>query len=334
MYDEYSVKYTSLTSISEVKDQLDTNPAKVHWFDIHGFGNKTFLEQLTELFGIHRLQMEDVINIYQRPKMEEFQGHLFFISRMLRETSNSFGNDQLSIFLGPNYVITLQDQYEDFLDPVRNRIKQGKGFMRKSGPDYLAYTIMDAVIDNYYPILEKMGDQLDDLQDELIASPAREALDRLLQKKRELILLRRIIWSERDKMNDILRTSLTEVKESTKVFFRDSYDHCIQLLDLVESYKEVTASLMDVYQSSVSNKLNQVMKVLTIISTIFIPLSFIVGVYGMNFQRVDPTSGTVMSLNMPELYAPYGYLIIWAVMILIVIFQLTFFFRKGWLTKR
>jgi magnesium transporter len=205
--------------------------------------------------------------------------------------------------------------------------------MRQSGADYLAYSLMDVVIDNYYPILEKMGDYLDDLQDELISTPSRDALNRVLQKKRDLILLRRTIWTERDKMNDILRSSFSEINEGTKVFYRDSYDHCIQLLDLVESYKEVTATLMDVYQSSVSNRLNQVMKVLTIISTVFIPLTFVVGLYGMNFTSHDPRTGSFLPFNMPELYSPYGYLMIWGVMILMVIAQLIFFYKKGWLKK-
>ncbi len=333
VYDEDSIYEAELQSISEIKEQLMKMPGKTHWFDVKGLGNKVFLEQMADFFGIHRLQIEDVVNDYQRPKVEEFKDHLFFISRTLQDNGNSFTNDQLSLLLGKNFVITFQNKYEDVLDPVRNRIRQGKGFMRRSGADYLAYSLMDVTIDNYYPILEKMGDSLDDLQDDLISNPSREALNRILQRKRELVNLRRIIWSERDKMNDILRSSYSEIKESGKVFFRDTYDHCIQLLDLVESYKEVTASLMDVYQSSVSNRLNQVMKILTIISTIFIPLTFIVGLYGMNFQRVDPVTGKQFPFNMPELYSPYGYVGVSVVMILIVIFQIIFFYKKGWLTK-
>ena len=278
--------------------------------------------------------MEDVVNVYQRPKAEEFKGHLFFVSRMITEKQGLLLNDQLSIFLGSNFVITIQDKYDDILEPVRERIRHGKGNMRKSGSDYLAYSLMDMAIDNFYPILERTGDRLDELQDELLTNPTRESLNRVLETKRDLILLRRTIWSERDKMNDILRSSFTEISDSTKVYFRDSYDHCIQLLDLIESYKEVTASLMDVYHSSVSFKLNQVMKVLTIISTIFIPLTFIVGLYGMNFSNVEPGTGKYLPLNMPELYSPYGYVIVCAVMLLIVIGQIIFFYKKGWLTKR
>ncbi|MBP6533079.1 MAG: magnesium/cobalt transporter CorA [Bacteroidia bacterium] len=328
---EYFEKEVS--GVSEIRSQLDTYPANCHWFDIKGFGDKNFLEQLADCFNIHRLQMEDVVNVYQRPKAEEFKGHLFFVSRMITEKQGLLLNDQLSIFLGSNFVITIQDKYDDILEPVRERIRHGKGNMRKSGSDYLAYSLMDMAIDNFYPILERTGDRLDELQDELLTNPTRESLNRVLETKRDLILLRRTIWSERDKMNDILRSSFTEISDSTKVYFRDSYDHCIQLLDLIESYKEVTASLMDVYHSSVSFKLNQVMKVLTIISTIFIPLTFIVGLYGMNFSNVEPGTGKYLPLNMPELYSPYGYVIVCAVMLLIVIGQIIFFYKKGWLTK-
>ncbi len=333
MYDSEKMSEKELHNLDEIKSQLQNNPEKVHWFDIKGFGNKVFLEQLADFFAIHRLQMEDVVNVYQRPKVEDFQGHLFFISRVLKELDVGYQNDQLSIFLGSNYVITIQDKYEDVLDPVRSRIRLGKGYLRRSGVDYLVYSLMDVVIDNYYPILERLGDSLDELQDELITNPTRIALNKLLQKKRDLVLLRRTIWTERDKMNDILRTPFTEINESSKVFFRDTYDHCIQLIDLVESYKELTASLMDVYQSSVSNRLNQVMKVLTIISTIFIPLTFIVGLYGMNFARENPETGEVYKLNMPELYWPYGYLGVSIVMVLMVIVQLIYFYKKGWLHK-
>ena len=324
---------TELFSISEIRAQLASFPDKVHWIDIKGFGDKHFLEQLADCFGIHRLQMEDVVNVYQRPKVEDYKDHIFLISRVMREKDSQLINDQLSLFIGKNFVISLQDRYEDPLDPVRERIRHGKGFVRKHGSDYLGYALMDVVLDNYYPILEHLGERLDDLQDDLIVNPSREALNRVLQIKRELIVLRRSIWSERDKINDILRSAFPHVTETTKVFLRDSYDHCIQILDLVESYKEVTASLMDVYHSSVSNRLNQVMKVLTIISTIFIPLTFIVGLYGMNFAHLNPKTGDPLPLNMPELYSPYGYLSVCIAMVIIVIGQIYFFYKKGWLTK-
>lgn len=328
-------QYTEMefSSTEDIRLSMQKDPDKTHWIDIKGFGDRNFLESLAGCFGLHRLQMEDVVNVYQRPKVEDYNDHIFLISRAIRESQNGLTNDQISIFLGPNYVLTIQEKYDDILDPVRERIRSGKGFVRIHGADYLAFALMDAALDNFYPLLEHLGDKLDDLQDELIANPTKEALNRVLSIKRELIMLRRTIWSERDKMNDILRSSFKQVKEETKIFFRDSYDHCIQILDLVESNREVTASLMDVYHSSVSNRLNQVMKVLTIISTIFIPLTFIVGVYGMNFAQVDPNSGQKLPLNMPELYSPYGYIGVVVVMAAIVLLQVFYFVRKGWLTK-
>jgi magnesium transporter len=277
--------------------------------------------------------MEDVFNVYQRAKAEDYQGHLFLISRCLKEENGSITNDQLSLFLGKNFVITIQDKYEDVLEPIRERIRQGKGYVRKFGPDYLLYALMDVVLDNFFPVIESISDRLDALQDALIDNPTRDKLNKVLITKRDLIMLRRAIWSERDKVNDILRSNFPLISDSTKIFFRDSYDHCVHAIDLIESYKEVTASLMDVYMSSVSNKMNQVMKVLTIISTIFIPLTFIVGLYGMNFSYTDPVTGKILPLNMPELYSPYGYVTVVAIMVVIVIGLLYFFVKKGWLTK-
>jgi len=333
MYNESFLEDKELSNVNEIKARIEANRHCFHWIDIRGHGDKVFFEQLADCFHIHRLQMEDVINTYQRPKSEEFETHLFLVSRILRDGGNGISNDQISLFLGNNFVISIQEKYDDFLFPIRERLIQGKGQLRKNSADYLIYAITDLVIDNYYPLLEKTADRLDDLEDELISKPTRDSLNKLLQIKRELILIRRVIWSERDKVNDILRSSFPMVNESTKIFFRDSYDHCIQLMDLVESYKEVTASLMDVYQSGVSNRLNQVMKVLTIISTIFIPLTFIVGVYGMNFSLTDPKTGQELPLNMPELYSPYGYVGVMGFMVLIVVIQLIFFIKKGWITK-
>ena len=332
-FNQEIVEEKTLKDVKAITALLSMGPDKIHWIDIRGFGDKLFFEHLADSFGIHRLQMEDVINVYQRPKAEESKDYLFLISRGMREVQGNLLNDQLSLFVGNNFVISIQDKYDDLLDPVRERIRNGKGSVRKLGADYLAYAIMDTLIDNFFPILEKIGERMDQLEDELIENPSRDSMSKILGIKRELIVMRRAIWAERDKVNDVLRSGFPMIADSTKIFFRDSYDHCIQILDLVESYKEVTASLMDVYMSSVSNKLNQVMKVLTIISTIFIPLTFIVGLYGMNFAHKNPNSGADLPLNMPELYLPYGYLSVAILMVLIVVAQLIFYFKKGWLTK-
>lgn len=332
-YNASGFEEKTVSGVKAIKEQLDMHPDKNHWIDIRGFGDKEFFEQVADCFGIHRLQMEDVFNVYQRAKAEEYQGHMFLISRCLKEENDVFINDQLSLFLGKNFVISIQDKYEDLLNPLRERIRQGKGFVRKYGADYLLYAIMDVVLDNFFPVIEAVSDRLDELQEALIDNPTRDLLNRVMQTKRDLIMLRRAIWSERDKVNDILRSNFSLIAESTKIYFRDSYDHCVHVIDLVESYKEVTASLMDVYMSSVSNKMNQVMKVLTIISTIFIPLTFIVGLYGMNFSYKNPVTGEYLPLNMPELYSPYGYVMVLGVMFLVVIGLIYFFIKKGWLTK-
>ncbi len=332
VYDLENCNEFTAESAKAIEDCYNTLGDKILWVHISGFGNKVFYDELAAFFKLHRLEIEDVFNVYQRPKVDEYDGHLFMVSRLLGMQNDCLVNDQLSLLLGKNYVITIQDKRDDYFDPVRQRIRNGKGYLRHQKADYLAYALLDSAIDFYYPTLEKIGNKLDELEEELLSNPTRESMNKILQIKRELIIFRRTIWPERDKINDIIRSSFEEINESTKVYFRDSYDHCIQMLDIVESYKEVTSSLMDVYLSSVSHRLNQVMKVLTIISTIFIPLTFIVGLYGMNFPNVNHETGEKLPLNMPELYSPYGYVSVIGLMVIIVVAQLYFFYKKGWIS--
>lgn len=321
-------------TLEDIEKMYASLNGKSLWLHISGFGNREFFEKIASVFHFHRLEMEDVFNVYQRPKLDEYEGHLFFTSRMLSMNNGELLNDQLSLMLGKNFVITIQEKKQDFFEPVRLRLRNSKGAIRSLKSDHMAYALMDAIVDFYYPALEEIGVKLDDLEEELLSKPSSESMNKILQIKRELIVFKRTIWPERDKINDIIRSTFDEIHEDTKVYFRDSYDHCIQILDIVESYKEVTSSLMDVYLSGVSNRLNQVMKVLTIISTIFIPLTFIVGLYGMNFQDSNPTTGEKLPLNMPELYSPYGYVGVIVVMVLIVVIQLYIFHRKGWIRFR
>ena len=323
-----------MENLAQVKERLNQYPDLIHWVELKGFGDRSLLENFCHMFRIHRLEMEDVINTYQRPKLEEFDDHLFVVTRIL-SLVKEFGlkNDQLSLFLNQKLVITMQENYDDVFEPVRTRIRTGKGHLRSSSVDYLAYALLDTVVDTYFPLLETIGEKLDELEDELFSKPNRESLQRIQLTKRELIVLRRTVFAERDKVNDMLRSSSEFISDQTKVYFRDTYDHTIQVMDLVESYKEIVASLMDIYLSNVSNRLNQVMKVLAIISTIFIPLTFIVGVYGMNFSYVDPATNKVMPLNMPELYSPYGYPGVMLFMLVLVIIQLIIFWKKGWMDK-
>ncbi|MDQ3292302.1 MAG: magnesium/cobalt transporter CorA, partial [Bacteroidota bacterium] len=276
-------------------------------------------------------QMEDVISDYQRPKMDTEGKNLFFISRMITFLPDRcLDDDQISIFSGSNYILTFQSDYEDCLDMLRSRIRSGRGTIRKQPIQYLAYAIMDVTIDNYFPVLSQVGDYLEDLEDSLFGHPNKKLLNEILNMKREMLKVRRIAWSERDKLNEILRSDNDTIPDEIKIYFKDVYDHIVQVLDIVDSYRELMGNLTELYLSNVSNRMNEIMKVLTIISSIFIPLSFVAGVYGMNFARENP-DGTINYLNMPELYHPYGYVILLGIMFLILVGQLYFFYRKGWL---
>ncbi|MBL7922810.1 MAG: magnesium/cobalt transporter CorA [Bacteroidia bacterium] len=325
---------TPMEHLDQVRQRIEKQPEMLHWVELKGFGDRSLLENFCYEFSIHRLEMEDVINTYQRPKLEEFEDHLFIVTRLLKNNNEgALKNDQLSLFVHKNLVITIQENYDDHFEAVRTRIRTGKGHLRSSGSDYLTYALLDSVVDTYFPLLEFLGEKLDELEDELFTNPSRASLQRIQLIKRELIVLRRAVFAERDKVNDILRSSSAFISDQTKLYFRDTYDHTIQVMDLVESYKEITASLMDIYLSSVSNRLNQVMKVLAVISTIFIPLTFIVGVYGMNFSSTDPETGEKLPWNMPELYSPYGYFGVMLFMLLVVLVQLFIFWKKGWMKK-
>jgi magnesium transporter len=289
---------------------------------VKGLGDKRMLEEMCEHYAIHNMEMEDVVSSYQRPKMEEHVNHLFLVTRLFyRESNDDLKNDQVSIFLFPNLIVSMQDCYTDQFESVRSRLRGGKGMIRSANVDYLAYALMDTAIDNYFPLLESISEALDVLEDKLFDQPTRNLLQQIQKFKRELIAIRRAVFAERDKINDLLRTDSEFYSDQTKVYLKDTYDHAIQVLDIVDSYKEITASLMDIYLSNVSNRMNQIMKVLAIISTVFIPLTFIAGVYGMNFTYL------------PELHWHYGYPVVMIGMGVLVIIQFLFFWRKGWLDK-
>ena len=304
--------------------------------DVRGYGDLPLMERLMQDFGIHPLQMEDVLGDYQRPKVELFDDNrLFLVSRMTEFTArHEIEEDQLSIFTGPNYVLTFQDDYDDCLEAVRNRLRSDFSHTRRKPPLYLAYALTDVVLDHYYPTMAAIGDYIELLEDQILRDrPTRRLLARILQVKKDILRFRRLVYPEREKINEILRLPEEVVPEETKVFFRDCYDHAIQAMDLAESYRESVSSLVDLYMSNQSNRMNEVMKVLTIISSIFIPLSFVVGLYGMNFQRQAP-DGRINYLNMPELYSPWGYPVLLIFLLLIVIIQLVYFYRKGWLSNK
>jgi magnesium transporter len=334
-YNGSELHINEISTVSGIKEFLKSSPNHQHWVEVKGFGDRQFFEDMSTEFDIHRLEMEDVLSGYQRPKIEESENHLFIVSRPISYNhEDEIQEDQLSIFVYTNYVISFQEKQTDYFVPVRERLVQNRGIIRTSGAAYLGYTLMDAVVDNYFPFLERLGNFLDELEDVLLTAPDVYSLQNIQASKRKLILFRRIAWSEREKLNEILRNPSPLFSDVAKRYLRDTYDHTIQVMDIIESYREITASLMDIYLSSVSNRLNKVMKVLTIISTIFIPLTFIVGLYGMNFAMINPETGEKLPLNMPELYAPYGYVGVMVAMLIIVIFQIYYFYKKGWLDFR
>ena len=327
---EYTDRYEAL------RDYLRHHPELKHWIDVRGYGDLPLMEHLMHDFGLHPLQMEDVLNDYQRAKVEVFDDHrLFMVSRMTEFTpALEIDDDQLSLFTGPNYVLSFQDDYDDCLDSLRVRMRANLSVLRRQPSLYLAYAITDVVLDHYYPTMAAIGDYIDELESAIFAdSRPPRLLNRILHLKKDVVRFRRLVYPEREKIAEILRMPVEIIPESLKIFYRDAYDHAIQALDLAESYRDNISSLTDLYMSDQSNRMNGVMKVLTMISTIFIPLSFVVGLYGMNFQRENP-DGTINHLNMPELYQPWGYPLVVGVMLVVVMIQLYYFYRKGWLTNR
>ena len=328
--DEYTDRYDEL--LPHLRDHADQK----HWIDVRGYGDLPLMEQLMQDFGLHPLQMEDVLNDYQRAKIDVFDDHrLFMVSRMTDFTRNlEIEDDQLSIFTGPNYILSFQDDYEDCLDSLRVRIRSNFSTLRRQPALYLAYALTDVVLDHYYPTMAAIGDYIEELEEAIFSNKRpRRLLNRILRIKKDVVRFRRLVYPERDKIAEILRLPEEIMPETLKLFYRDAYDHAIQALDLAESYRDNISSLTDLYLSDQSNRMNEVMKVLTMISTIFIPLSFVVGLYGMNFQRENP-DGSINHLNMPELYKPWGYPLVVGTMLLVVILQLIYFYRKGWLTNR
>lgn len=329
-FDAGHLEEREITDLTELDRDLDTR--KVTWINIDGLGDVETLKWLGQRFRLHPLTLEDVLNTGQRPKVEVFADHVFFVVQMVYQDQRaSICGEQVSFFLGDGLLITVQEEADyDVFDPVRARIRSGHGMIRKSKADYLAYALLDSIIDHYYPVLEQLGIDVDELEDELLEHPSREMVRTLHDYKRKLTQLRRFVWPMRDVVNSLLHDPSGYVTTPTKLFLRDCYDHTVQLMDLVESYREITSGLMDLYHSSVGLRTNEVMRVLTVITAIFIPLTFIVGIYGMNFSP-ENTAGDKLAFNMPELYQPYGYIAIMSLLALIAIAQLIIFRKMKWL---
>jgi magnesium transporter len=304
---------------------LDTE--SVSWVDVKGLGSEDVLRRLGNVFHLHPLVLEDIVNVPQRPKIEDYDDQLLVIARMvtLKSSGNSFISEQVSLILGRHYLLTVQEEPEyDCFGPIRERIRTGKGSIRKQGADYLAYSLLDSIIDGFFPVLEEYGEQIEALEDEVVANPSRQTLEKIHTIKRELLGLRRAIWPQRDAINALIRDGSDLISPDVHIYLRDCYDHAIQVLDMVETYRELAASLMDVYLSSVSNKMNEIMKLLTVISSIFIPLTFIAGIYGMNFNTEKSP------FNMPELNWYWGYPLVMVLMVAISLGMVFLFWQRGW----
>jgi magnesium transporter len=324
-YNENNALRVRIPKPEDCAPYLDTE--SVSWVDVQGLGSEDILQRLGTVFSLHPLVLEDVVNVPQRPKVEAYDDQLLIIARMVtpRESGNGFTSEQVSFILGKHYLLTVQEEPEfDTFNPVRDRIRTCKGSIRRHGADYLAYALLDTIIDGFFPVLEIYGEKIEDLEDEVVVNPTHQTLEKIYAIRRELLTLRRAIWPQRDAINSLIRDGSSLISSEVNIYLRDCYDHTVQVLDMVETYRELSSSLMDVYLSSVSNKMNEIMKLLTVISSIFIPLTFIAGVYGMNFNpEVSP-------YNMPELNWYWGYPVVMGGMGMIAIGLITFFWKRGW----
>jgi len=299
----------------------------VTWINIDGVHQIDIIEKIGLHFGLHPLILEDIVNTDQRPKMEDFEDYIFIVLKMLYHSKkdDEIKAEQISLILGKNFVLSFQETEGDVFDFVRERIRNSKGRIRKVGADYLTYSLLDAVIDNYFIILEKIGETVEETEDKLITNPMPKTLQAIHDMKRELIFLRRSVWPLREVISGLQRGESKLIHKSTQIYVRDMYDHTIQVIDTIETFRDMISGMLDIYMSSVSNKMNEVMKVLTIFAAIFIPLTFVAGIYGMNF---DPHASPY---NMPELGWQYGYPMVCVVMISVAVTMLYYFRRKKWL---
>jgi len=293
----------------------------VFWVNVDGLHDVDLIESIGRHFAVHPLTLEDIVNTGQRAKAEDYENYLYVVLKMLSydEDREHVSAEQVSLILGENVLLSFQETPGDVFASVRERIRKAKGRIRTSGCDYLAYALLDAVVDRYFLILEKMGEQVEQLEIELLEKPGRATMERIHHLKREMVFFRKQVWPLREVVGFLLKDGSRLIDESTRIFLRDVYDHCIHVTDTVESLRDLLSGMLDLYISSVSNRMNEVMKVLTIIATIFIPLTFIAGIYGMNFKY------------MPELEWRWSYPVLWLVLIAVSIFMLYWFKRNKWL---
>jgi magnesium transporter len=293
----------------------------VSWLNVCGLHDPEIVERIGRALGLHPLVLEDVLNTLQRPKMEDLGSYLLIELEMLAydEAQDDIAHEQVSVILGRHYVLSFQEAQGDLFDPIRERIRTAKGRIRELGADFAAYLLIDAVVDHYFVLLEQLGDRIEDVEDEMLASHDADVLARIHDLKRQLILVRKSVWPLREAIGGLERAQSPLFDPTTRPYLRDLYEHTIQVIDTVETYRDMLSGLMDLHLSSLSNHMNEIMKVLTIISTLFIPLTFIAGVYGMNFRF------------MPELGWRWAYPLVWLIMLALVVVMLAYFRRRRWL---
>jgi len=300
---------------------LIPSESEIHWIAVEGIHDVDLIKKLGETFDFHPLVLEDILNTDHRPKIENYDKYVYIVVKLLLydEKQNEYTTEQESFILGENYIISFSERKTEIYTAVRERIRQGVGHTRKMGADYLLYSLLDVIVDNYFNVLEKLSDEIEVAEDELVSNPSPDTLKVIHKFKRQMLYLHKAVWPLREVMGVLERNEITLVKESTSIYLRDLYDHVIQIMETVETLRDILSSMLDMYLSTISNRMNEVMKILTIISTLFIPLTFIVGLYGMNFKY------------MPELNWPFMYPAVWIIMIAIVVFMLSFFKKKKWL---
>lgn len=302
--------------ITELITQLKSG--YVNWINLDGLHDHTIINKIGEHFCLHPLLLEDIVNDHQ-PKAEEFDGYLFFTLKMLhRIDGNKISYEQISFVLGKDFLLSFQEEAGDFFGPFRDRIKLDQGRVRKKKADYLLYRLIDIIVDNYYAILDNIGLQIEEIEDTIYTNPTEKEFKRIQSIKKELIFLRKALYPLRDAINKLVRNESDFIDPANERYFSDVYDHVVHLIDSMDTYRDLTSSLMDIHINTLNTRMNEVMKVLTVISTIFMPLTFIVGVYGMNFEF------------MPELHSPFGYPVVWGVMILITVVMVRYFKKKNW----
>ena len=317
LYGPEGVEEREAVDIEDIPSWL--GGTRVVWVDVHGLGDEPVLRRLAEIFHIHPLALEDVVNVPQRPKAEAYEHQHLVITRMARAAEGGFDVEQVSLFIGVRYLLTIQERSGDVFEPVRVRIRAGKGLIRRSGPDYLAYALIDAVLDGYYPLLEALGDRLQAIEERILHEVRPSGQRSIHRIRRDLLVLRRAVWPQREAVGALVREESPLITPRVREYLRDCLDHAVQILDVIDTYRELASSLMDTHMSTMGQRTNEVMKVLTIMASIFIPLTFMAGLYGMNFEYL------------PELHWHWAYPVLLLMMAAVAAGMLVYFWRRGWL---